>query len=549
MRRKCIFLVLICAVAILVSACAKQEEKKPSRYGFRQYFKTGDDRVLIEEFEVNGNVRTSKTYNTDGKWMKTHTITYNTKTGNKAAETEEYPESCYETEYDNLGRKATEIRRNVGNAGAEKTDSVSMPFDYFDYSWLGVCEDASFTNGDMPYLWDYRIDRPVDYWSCSDCVEMKTEYTYQGDSELPKTMTTVSDTGSYSAFVERGDGDIVLSACVITDNIRFEENYDPETSRGVAKWQFHAMDSSEIFTIEGEKLYDADGRLVHALVDGYNAQYELTVVYSTSGNTVTETERHTYESEGILSSGLPTPGKTNVTEQNIFFYDSEQRLLRSEETEIREQIRGKDQWDVDVSEVRYESEYEYDEAGKTMQQYRVNAYTGERIRKCVYQYDPDGNEIFHQVYAIDDPMPGRLAEEYTETICEDPEICGRILCRTTTSYGFNEEIEYIETWNFVEMDTNGHDWRSEYHVDDTIWAAEDGLVWEEYRREVHFPSPEGGRDEVYTRGTFDSEGRLRTVENLYYTPKEILEYDEKGRQVAGGSAEGRIIWEYWENED
>lgn len=39
------------------------------------------------------------------------------------------------------------------------------------------------------------------------------------------------------------------------------------------------------------------------------------------------------------------------------------------------------------------------------------------------------------------------------------------------------------------------------------------------------------------------------VENLYYTPKEILEYDEKGRQVAGGSAEGRIIWEYWENED
>ena len=549
--KKRILCLLICVAVIVSSSCGqKNTTEKEKHYGYRKYAGSGQDRVLREEFEVNGNVRTCSVYNAEGVWLKSYEVTYDAKTGFMSNEIVKTPGLYHETKYDNQGRKTTETKRVLeGDKSTDETTALSLESDDYWYDWMVDCDKVSFEIFSMLLMID-EFKYSEQTFQCRNCTELTTDYTYQDDSKTPKTIFTVSNDGKYSYYMERGDGDIILNAVYITDNTRFDEVYDANTKCGLLRWQTRNSDSTDLLTIDGEKRYDENGRLVYALVEYGDNKHEIAVDYSDTEYTVTETKWSSYEFGSAMEMSWK---KVYHTDKTKLYYDSGNRLIRREDDEISEYTDENDRLDSAFEE-RYVTKYEYDDNGRKEEKYveknSLGQSFGEGVLVQAEYFDADDNLVFYQRFSEDELTLGNLEYESTVKIIEDPEIRGRIRVGTRTSYrAFSSETaEQTNTYE-LEMEANRQDY--------AIYIRESSPKWTEYRYEKYNPHREEDQLEVVTQGTFDSEGRLRVMESGLSSGRiHVYEYDEKGRQCAEYNRiqdlqerADEYYWEYWDADE
>lgn len=545
--KKIAFLLMLCLVVLLAAAC--EEKEKPAApkgatgesYGYRKYYVDGEERVLMSEFTVEGNVRTLK--ECYGDKVKKETVRYYDETGEtpiKETEQNNVYGTYTEKQYDAEGRVACVInRRFEGEEEARWADKITLPREFLDCPFSTTCKHYSW---DCFYLWlQLGITDPEVCWDCGNCSEMREEYTYRGDSNVVATIVTTWDDEHYNCYFERGDGDIVLKAFCNSDESHYEETYDGSTNTGFLQWQTRDPETKQIRSVEGRKQYDRLGRLVRFFTQQGDESVEIALKYEEDGTSVRETTKN------LRTRDTDTDGNGSKEEYvhiETQVYDTKGRRIR-QETEVTTDGAVADKTRTEVI---------YDDAERIVRtkSYEFAPGTGECYLGAETTESTDASNIQTRYYR--EPGSGSDGREpmlSSETSCEfyeDPEIAGKVRCQKYVYYDENGRVSHERRSYSIDLLAYGVDWDFEYMPE----KVKSKYRWEVYREEEVQYSEPGSPEEanVKKNGIFDSQGRLEKVEKPETFFTEYTEYDEKGRMVANirTSVSGSRLgyeWEYW----
>ena len=523
MGRKLIAIIIVAALVLAMTACGKggddrkEEIKRFEPFGCRKYSTVTDvvsskvgERKLVGEYENLGTESTLITY-ADGK---TTGITkwYYDETGKKLLKQVVWSEgnATEASEWDTNGRLISYLRKIEDDNPSE--DYLSIPLEYDTY------ESRDYLVG--------RIGGNV----CTDgnLKELRTEYTYRGDTDEIATIRTVTDRGEVVAYLERGEGDIVLSeSWVGPEQMRYDEVYDAATRTGHGV----ELDGEGSISVSIDKTYDESGRcteVIRSVYAGKNSYSGMTpkkeertsIVYSEDGSSQAYTFVYFYNGDY---------SKLILNHETHYSYYPDQKLKEEVEFTCPISASGEPGNPYFSSSIKYT----YHENGQleTVEKY---ASEGEGANTRAYpesmeKYDDQGNRVSLECWGADGYYTFTNTSEYTD----DPAVYGKVLHTVLKLYyGAEEPGQVMEYW---ELKYN-------------IICEEDN--WITYRFESNDPY-----SDVTTMAVYDEEGYLYRVRYAYEEIEEITEFDRKGRVVRYVASQGsdkrsktEDVYEYWEGE-
>ncbi|MBR4812900.1 MAG: hypothetical protein IKZ69_03235 [Lachnospiraceae bacterium] len=517
MGRKLIAIIVSAALVLAMTACGKggddrkNETKEYEPFGYRVYRTETEPMVayhgeqeLVREYESLGTESTWITYYNGEvdeirKW-------YYDEAGEKLLKQVVWStrRPTVASEWDTNGRLIVYLQKIEDDNPTE--DYLSIPTEYNTYDKR-----------------DYLV-KEIGGYNCDDrdVKELRTEYMYRGDTDEVATIRTVTDRGDVIAYLERGEGDIVLSEIRVGQGLaKYEEVYDAATKTGHGIEQ--DVDGSVLEYVD--KTYDESGRCTEMIqsfcYDGFiHYQKQTSIVYSGDGSAEATVIVLEYSNTREFSELLPSS-------QTCYSYDTDQRLEKKTISYYP--------WGAEINEgelyLDSAENYSYYESGqlKRTECYAQNDETDQLYLQSVVDWDEEGNKISDVTWASDGFYSSTIIYEYVE----DPAVHGRVLHTVQKFYeGQAEPQGAVEYW---ECNCSNE---REYKT------------WEEYNRES--TSGYGG----YTTITpiYDEEGYLSGISWSMDDYKDIMELDRQGRivrdvfenQRSGSRRED--VYEYWEGE-
>ena len=502
MYRKITALALAIVLSVVTTACGKGETKTKvplKKQGFRIYaseMKQGivsGERKLRREYEDLGTEQTDTQYDDDGAVTEINKCYYDD-TGElllkqviweKSSPTKSY-------EYDRNGHIIRESSK-IENPEEEPLRGLYLPIGVFQFSG-------------KKYLY---VDFPSS--SSSDVTELKTEYTYFGDSSRVKSVKTITDDGTVVASFEMGEGDIVISGFLTNGDEQYEETYDPVTGTGTWKYMIYGVVDES-----GVKTYDSAGRCVSCTAYSDTWKYlvkETSVTFDEEGTHAVTKYYDSDSEEGNLLSHM-TELLYDKDERETYLldmlYDEDGSVSYGERRYITYYGNGEEEtvsierWDDETQKMEMDYEITYDDAGEVIDSYMYGSFG----------------------------IPGKLSSEKHVRIVDDPAVAGKVKCETTTYYvdkagGLKYDTLTVEQYDVCMTNEYGKD------------------EWYQY---LEVRTRDGDRTE-YLTGTFDSDGHLVETENEY---SNTIEFDQQGRifrEKYDNNWEGSIVtleYEYWE---
>ncbi|MBP5461826.1 MAG: hypothetical protein J6Y20_06850 [Lachnospiraceae bacterium] len=535
--KKGMIIFLAVTVAMMTVACGKPKDKKKSFdvYGYKMYSVNPEgetEYTLLEEYENRGTERTLIKYIRDGAVTAVgeRTKYYYDDTGEHLLKVVTWREAgvTISREYDFQGRCIVELAKYEegyypGMDHGDETTVLSLPLAYWTYT------DKAYR-----HLHAYFRDRIVS----PSKRELRTEFTYRGDTKEIAGICTWDGDGKVVALLERGEGDIVLSEVVEASLQRYEETYDAETRS--SSWRYYSEDTIEYY---GERKYDSEGRCVlFTKHDPMLSEYEE-YTYQYEENSFLETIRY-FEDTG------------EKTEEVRYRYDYAGREL---EREIYDQLSGK-------QVLRMRTSREYDGDG------RETVYIEE-------EYDGKGNLLWGIRNDTEyDDANGKTLLYRTELTVSGTQQERRLMETTQVTYSTDAslgKIRITERTQFApyEVDTNGvivsgnidsiYDKTYEVCLPDMCDHTKEN--WVCYGHTQTWDQNDDRKTEEPITAEIDKDGylltltdkRLEAYKNDFgdidfreYTLSE--QYDkngllcEKRRILETGRATDITVWEHWE---
>ena len=505
MNRKIIAVVLMLVLTVASTSCKHDKKNTKEKNGYRVYRIVTDEsgksgeRELIEEYEDLISERTEKEYE-DGELVRLVKWYYDS-TGEHLLKKVEWQDR-YPTvsdEYDERGRLVCHSEKKEDNNPTE--EQIRLPADCIDYE-------------DREYLKEYFDGR----WRRS-FEELKTEYTYRGDTEEIATIKSVTESGETIYSLERGDGDIILSTMWLGDEkAHYEGKYDSGERKTVLSY-FNTEGLPSGYT---EMDYDDSGRCTRIV--RYSGEMDLT--------SETHVEFHSDGSSVAIFTCYDYPDE--FSGETRYSYDEDGRLLLVEQYE-RRYVPGStyEEDDYYVSVLRKTETYSYYKSGKRKEEIRQYRYADSEELQTDYvnQYDEDGNQVFSCSYFKGESPYQELKIEFLEV----PGVRDKVRHYMFAQYHQDES----EPWYSLD-----------YYELRMIYGHEE--EWSPYRATA---MDEGESDWGYD-SEFDSDGYL--VRTKYTSSNSIVcwEFDRQRRLVRtitqdnplSGSKTERLC-EYWEGDD
>lgn len=293
------FLLVVLGFAMLLAmltACGKQDgdedEDEPKEesvlpegaYWYKKYVAKDNDeskKVLVEEYVNLGTERSKKLYDENGEVIELYKWYYDS-TGTRLLKEVVWAEGkpTQSREYDERDRLVLEKIKLEGKAKPGEMTGLVIPITY-----------AELVAGFEGYGAQRILTESAE--AEEGVIELKTEYTYFGDTAEIKSMQTTTDRGEVIGSYEHGEGDIILS-CKLTGRVEltgdtdgesgepiteilpwnYEETYDPETGTGTWKENFGTE-----YTFHGKRDYDDQNRCNHYIT--YYDYYDFPLAYDT----------------------------------------------------------------------------------------------------------------------------------------------------------------------------------------------------------------------------------------------------------------------------
>lgn len=531
MKRTITAVFLSIALIVALTACKNNTTKNKTenttesvsnlpKYGFREYTReyVSGERYLSAEYENLGTERALTEYKGKDGEVGTVEKWYYDDTGEHLLKHVLWRDAftTEAQEYDMSGRL---IRKSVKKQGARADQQgLYFPSEYSTYSKRENKEVglAYYMNS------SFAIAK-------SEVQEIVTEFTYFDESDTIKGIKTVTDSGAVIGSLERGEGDIILSASIDGKFIQYEEKYDPAT--GCSEFNYERLENNKVFmTAHGTRKYNLAGNYLHILVqneEGPDAGLTVEAFYE-------------YDVEGGYRVSLESrPQRGSRGKVSTDWYDAEGKRLRGETI-------------TDGSIKKYE--YTYYENGNVLRHVSTADYgsgsedsvspEGEEFERVEQEYFEDGRLLSERSYRY-----GELTSETFYTFVEMQGVAGQVLYRRVL-YDSGEEAEQYSVFMPDKYDPA--------KTEEVVFRA---ISWDEEGNLVY-----------HIEGQFDSEGRLiRKEETPYGTDVSkaeetgslgVTEFDEKGRMTrksvrywpntkynSGDTAfELGKEWEYWEGE-
>lgn len=489
MGKKVLAVLLAVVLAAGMTACRgggkesapEPEKEKHEPNGYRVYLTTTDldgnviqNHVLAAEYEDLFTERTLKEYYMDTNELESLVRWYYDESGETLLKRVRWTaDEAYLTQSDEFDSKGRKIRESSKQEHEEAPiqQSPVLPEEYEEYM-----TSYSVINS----FWGY-------YLELEDVKELKTEYTYQGDTEKLAGMKTVTENDDLIATVELGEGEIILSLKFSDLTARYEEVYHP--GEHIGTWELYRKDmwsdnADWELCLTGEKEYNESGLCM------------LETVYVNSEN-----------------------GTREKSEEKTYTHDTEGRLTKVTVDEYN--------WG---EKVPYSAEtYTYYNSGAkatALWEYMGEDVTLETVKE--EEYDETGETVVEREYS-----KGRISKEILTEYVEEPGIAGRVRKSTWNTYT-NGILDQTDEWYEVSM-FNG--------IEEDEWVTYRSVsVKGKYKTETNestFDS-EGHLVKVNT-GEFSS---------LEYDTRGRLVKQEwvAGIGENGESEKLELVYEYWEGE-
>ncbi|MBR7020537.1 MAG: hypothetical protein IKI15_05735 [Lachnospiraceae bacterium] len=523
MGRKLIVIIVSAALVLAMTACGKggddrkEENKRFEPFGWQKYRKVTDvisgkvgERRLVGEYENLGTESTLITYE-DGK---TTGITkwYYDETGEKLLKKVVWSEgnATEASEWDTNGRLISYLRKIEDDNPSE--DFLSIPMEYDTYESR-----------------DYLVEKiGGNVCTDSDVKELRTEYTYRGDTDEIATIKTVTDRGEVVAYLERGEGDIVLSESWVGSlQLRYDEVYDAVTRTGHGV----ELDGEGGVSANIDKTYDEYGRCTEVTRSVYG------IGSSYSGVTTKREEKTSivYSEDGSAQAYTFIYGYDDYYSKRILGHETHYSYYPDQK--LKEQIEFvypvSDTGESGEAYFSSSTKYTYHENGQleTVEKY---ASEGEGADTRAYpesleKYDDEGNRVSIECWGADGYYTFTSTSEYTD----DPAVYGKVLHTVMKLYyGAEEPGQTMESWEL------------NYNI---IREADNSMI---YRFESSDPY-----SDVTAMAVYDVDGYLYRVRYAYEEIEEITEFDRKGRVVrdvlsqdSDKPSKTENVYEYWEGE-
>ena len=490
MKQKLIAVILSVVLTVALTACGKttkDPEKKPQKYGVREYYYNTDTdvRYLGAEYENLGTERTLIQYSGEEEKVDSIDKWYYDSTGEHLLKHVHWTEPYLSEieEYDMNGRLIRQSSKKEGNQN--ETQDLCFPSEYKTYS-----KKENKNVG----LAQFLILRAK-----PELQEIVTEYTYFGETDTIKEIKTVADTGEVIGLLKRGEGDIILSALINGEYIQYEENYNSETGR--SEFRFEGRASAG----QGAREYDASGRYTHILQNEEGSTVEIFYEYDTEGGYKTTLESRTEEG-------------TNGTDI-VEWYDAEGKFLRRESEDNNHYVTEQ--------ECSY---YENGEPSRYLETRRYGA-SGEKTKLYEREYFESGELRLERTYG----RTGEPISEKTYAFTEMPGVAGQVLYEKDI-----DEFGVVTEKYYVFMPGIQEPTQTEKVIFQAVITDSEGKAV--YDQQGQFDS-EGRLVRIERQWTgqidiieFDENGR-RIKDFTRYRGNTAYEID-RGR-----------MWEYWEGED
>lgn len=517
MGRKLIAIIVTAAFVLAMTACGKggddrkNETKEYEPFGYRVYRTETEPMVayhgeqeLVLEYESLGTESTWISYD-DGEAYEIRKWYYD-ETGEKLLKQVYWSLGSLTaaSEWDTKGRLIVYSQKIEDDNPSE--DYLRIPMEYNTYDERDYLVNE--IGGEKCY------DR--------DVKELRTEYTYRGDTDEIATIRTVTDRGDVIAYLERGEGDIVLTEiCVGPDLAKYEEVYDAETGTGHGIELYADGDVQEYI----DKTYDAFGRCTEIIrtncVNGFiPCQEQINIVYSGDGSAEATVIYLEYDY-------LPESSELLPSSKTCYTYDTDQRLVKKTISYYP--------WGAEINEgelyLDSVENYSYYENGqlKRMESYAVDDETDLMFLNCAEEWDKEGNKISEESWISDGCYFGMTTYEYVE----DPAVHGRVLHTVMKSYEGHAEPQEVKEY-----------WECNCSVEREF------ETWKEFRREKTYEY-EGA---ATITPIYDEDGYLSGISWSTHDYEDVMELDRQGRivrdvfehQLSGSRRED--VYEYWEGE-
>lgn len=519
MIRKIVAVLIALTLIVAMTACGKGKnpEKNPGTpHGYRVYLSQQDgsgniigSRILYQEFD---DLVTEKSY-----------IQYERNVDEKK------PEYIYKWYYDDDGEV---LLKSVkwDETMSELTESCEYDFSgrLIRYS---VKQESEYSDGDLTghpglpeeYMVIMGILGEEDNWLKytilyrevkGNVKEIRTEYTYQDDSQRIVSVKSVSENGNVIASLERGDGDIIRSASFDYGTCRYEETFDAQNNKSVWKYYDDSWTNGEdaplTLRYDGEKEFDETGRCVHYVRYDHDSDGE---------RGLSEEAHFTHDSSGRTATIQFFFGGETVYSESVLQFDSEDRMVKEETFLLEGELRPDE-----VKTISYHD-------NGTVAVENVEQWEGNKGRITPYQYreyEEDGTLLNERYY-----RNGELVLEQKTEYLEKQGIAGTIKQVNQTYYDSNSgEVTSAETALYVKA---------------KLGNEEDWIIYS-----LSIVRADGTTEEHY-RSKFDEKGRLIEAEMQDGALFE-LEYDDQGRIVReivtykndAYTAVNVFEYEYWE---
>ena len=536
--------VVIAALMVSLTACSRKKPEEDTRpagsYGYKkyQYYEGREkEKKLLEEYENLVTETMRNVYDESGALKRT-CRTYFDETGEHLLKDvrREVGGTTETKEYDQQGRCIAETScfDEETRSGGTKLDlQVSTYYLWYSSKRLfGIPLNAAYGYGGQPV-------------AESNVKEIRTTYSYRGDTAEITGVRTIADQDSPAGLLELGDGDIVLTESLHTKDLQYEESYDPSENKGT----FGGNTDEAVF--RGIKEYDTAGRIVRIEYNSlllweenlqnseYNYRCEREFFYRNDG--YWEEETHYF---------LNVEGEFEKYLLERSAYDGEGRLLSQEKYT---DLESETPW------LESQSLYEYTDDGKPVKM--TNRYNWEESYYEVnieYTYTENGCIVrFFDRTNDEESVITDIPEENSFEYYEDPAIQGRLIHITVT-----REDRFLEAYAIAvpnEYDLPEDDWGDIATYTDSwyMWNILERRLWVMYYCTVS----DGGLSVKTVSPEFDDDGRLREVvwksdyEDLSANDNGSVfhdEYDEQGRLCRSRekmkSMDSEIVteWEYWD---
>ncbi len=488
-------------MTVSMAACGKSPKKSPEQpkekkypYGFRCYYsEPPHEHILIEEYENRVNrVTETKYYSFSGEVSSKTEWIYDDDGEILLKKVEDSDYSSTTEEYDQKGRRIRSVRSYFG----EYADSLR----YINIT----IQDYDMANSKLRELMYYFFLR-------AETTELRTEFTYEGDSEIPSSIKSFSKEGDEVMHMDLGEHGEVTYAFYEDAEHRYEETYDAAERKGTWKWydRFVLSGEPERLLESGENYYDESGRklrwLSYSYVSDGNADLYAETTFS-------------YDSDGYVVADKSFRDEGKVSVDRTRQYDAEDRLLKD-------------------SYHDYDDNGEYYSAANITNTYHDNGQLASTAterwdptaKKFVpekeEEYNEDGEQTVERTY-----INGQIEHEKIVSFLEEEGIAGPVKAEMNMNYEDGKCTSKAEVYYVQIKDPYGD------------------VDWFEYRT---MTTNKWGRTKETTsyQVTFDESGRLIQAANPadgYY-----IEFDLQGRVIKEVMYDGTDYrhvteYEYWD---